>query len=58
MNVDPKTIQTIMRHSNIKTTLNIYVKAVDETRRDAMDLFGQNFATCNEPTTAGNTPVN
>jgi hypothetical protein len=41
MDVDPKTIQTIMRHSNIKTTLNIYVKAVDETRRDAMDLLGQ-----------------
>jgi integrase len=56
--VDAKTIQTIMRHSNIKTTMNIYVKAVDETRRDAMDLLGQNFATCNESATTGNTLVN
>jgi hypothetical protein len=47
-----------MRHSNIKTTMNIYVKAVDETRRDAMDLLGQNFGTCNESATTGNTLVN
>ena len=58
LGVDAKTIQAIMRHSNIKTTMNIYVKSVDAARIKAMDLLGENFAVCTENAPTGNGLVN
>lgn len=36
-NVQPKTVQKLTRHSNISTTLNIYVHAKDDDMRNAID---------------------
>jgi integrase len=36
LGVDDKTIQAILRHSNIATTMNIYVKSVTEREVEAM----------------------
>jgi hypothetical protein len=35
--VDDKTIQAILRHSNIGLTMNVYVKSVVESGINAMD---------------------
>jgi integrase len=35
---DPKTIQTLLRHSNIKTTLQVYAHSVSEDRMTAQGL--------------------
>jgi integrase len=40
LRVDDKTIQAILRHSNIGITQNIYIKHVDESGVNAMDLLG------------------
>jgi integrase len=40
LRVDDKTIQAIMRHSNIGLTMNVYVKSVAESGINAMDLIG------------------
>ena len=37
LGVDDKTIQAILRHSNIATTMNIYVKSVNESQVEAME---------------------
>jgi integrase len=37
MGVPGKTIQSILRHSNLSTTMNVYVKSVDEDSRKAMN---------------------
>jgi integrase len=36
LGVDDKTIQAILRHSNLSTTMNIYVKSVSEAQVEAM----------------------
>ena len=33
---DPKTVQTILRHANVSTTLNIYAKVFDSTQLEAI----------------------
>ena len=35
-NADPKTVQTILRHANISTTLNIYAKVFESTQIEAV----------------------
>jgi hypothetical protein len=37
LKVDDKTIQAILRHSNVSLTQNIYIKSVTELQVDAMD---------------------
>lgn len=36
-NVDAKTVSTIMGHSNLSTTLNIYTDVTEEMKKSAMD---------------------
>jgi integrase len=40
LRVDDKTIQAILRHSNIGLTMNVYVKSVAVSGVNAMDLLG------------------
>jgi integrase len=40
IHVDDKTIQAILRHSNIGLTMNVYVKSVAASGVSAMDLLG------------------
>ena len=35
---DPKTVQTLLRHSNVKTTLQLYAHSVSEDRMTAQGL--------------------
>ncbi len=61
LGVDHKTIQTILRHSNVGLTINVYVKSVPESQVSAMDVSGtelQNSLTCNDLTTGGKRLVN
>jgi integrase len=48
--VDDKTIQAILRHSNVGLTMNVYVKSVSQAQISAMDALGDQFSaeTCNE----------
>ena len=39
-NVDPKTLQSILGHSNISTTLGYYTMVDDKQRRKALELYG------------------
>ena len=39
LGVDDKTIQAILRHSNLSTTMNIYVKSVSEVQVEAMQCL-------------------
>jgi integrase len=48
LGVPDKTVQAILRHSNVKTTQNIYIKTIDENRVNALDLLDAKIATCNE----------
>jgi integrase len=50
LRVDDKTIQAILRHSNISLTMNVYVKSVAESGINAMDLLGAELKkpTCND----------
>jgi integrase len=43
LHVDDKTIQAILRHSNVSLTMNTYVKSVPESGVSAMDLLGVEF---------------
>ncbi len=43
LGVDDKTIQAILRHSNIATTMNIYVKSVSESQVEAMQRLENAF---------------
>lgn len=40
LRVDDKTIQAILRHSNIQVTMNAYVKSVGELEVSAMNILG------------------
>ena len=48
LGVDDKTIQAILRHSNIGLTMNIYVKSVAGSQVAAMDTLSKKFGTYNE----------
>jgi site-specific recombinase XerC len=39
MKVDIKTVQEILRHQNLKTTLEVYAKAMSETKLEAQGMF-------------------
>jgi integrase len=58
IHVDDRTIQAILRHSDIRLTQGIYIKSLNESQIGAMDLLSEKFATCNESTTPGNILVN
>jgi integrase len=58
LGVDDKTIQAILRHSNIAITQNIYIKSVTELQVSAMDTLSENLGTCNDLATNPKGPVN
>jgi integrase len=39
--VDDKTIQAILRHSNVRITQDVYIKTVEESTVNAMNLIGE-----------------
>jgi hypothetical protein len=39
LGVDDKTIQAILRHSNVSLTINVYIKSVTESQVNAMDVL-------------------
>jgi integrase len=43
LGVDDKTIQAILRHSNVGLTMNVYVKSLSESQVSAMELVGEEF---------------
>jgi hypothetical protein len=48
LGVDDKTIQAILRHSNMGLTMNVYVKSVSESQVIAMDALSEKLGTCND----------
>lgn len=48
LGVDDKTIQAILRHSNVGLTMNVYVKSVNESQVSAMDALSEKLETCND----------
>jgi integrase len=46
LGVDDKTIQGILRHSNLNLTMNVYVKSVTESQVSAMDQLSEKLGTC------------
>jgi integrase len=53
LGVDDKTIQAILRHSNVGLTMNVYVKSVNESQVSALDSLSEKFAVCNDHATPG-----
>ena len=51
MGVNDKTIQAILRHSNIGLTMNIYVKSVSESQVSAMDALSEKLGLFNNCST-------
>ncbi|URZ02810.1 tyrosine-type recombinase/integrase [Clostridium felsineum] len=43
LNVDPKTIQSLMGHSSIKTTMDAYVHSSEEKHKEATDKMNSLF---------------
>jgi integrase len=58
LGVPDRTIQAILRHSNIKTTQNIYIQSRDESRSNAMNLLDAKVVTCTELATPASHLVN
>jgi integrase len=58
LGVDDKTIQAILRHSNVGLTMNVYVKSVSESQVNAMDALGEKLGICNDHATGVKGPVN
>jgi hypothetical protein len=58
--VDDKTIQAILRHSNVGLTINVYVKSVTESQVNAMDVLSARLEkeTNNNLATGGKALVN
>jgi hypothetical protein len=50
--VDDKTIQAILRHSNLGLTMNVYVKSVSESQVSAMDALSEKLGVCNDHATS------
>jgi integrase len=44
LGVDDKTIQAILRHSNVALTINVYIKSVSELQVNAMDVLQAKFS--------------
>jgi len=53
LGVDDKTIQAILRHSNVGLTMNIYVKSLGESQVTAMDALSEKLEMCNVRATSG-----
>ncbi|MBZ5660550.1 MAG: site-specific integrase [Acidobacteriia bacterium] len=53
LGVDDKTIQAILRHSNVGLTMNVYVKSVSESQVSAMDALSEKLEMCNVRATSG-----
>ena len=53
LGVDDKSIQAILRHSNVGLTMNVYVKSVSEWQVNAMDTLSEKLGTCNDFATSG-----
>lgn len=58
LGVKDKDIQAILRHSNVRLTLDIYIKSVSESQVTAMDTLSEKFGTCNDLATEPKGPVN
>jgi integrase len=58
LGVDDKTIQAILRHSNMSLTMNVYVKSVSESQVSAMDVRSAKLGTCNDLATKESGLVN
>jgi len=58
LGVDDKTIQAILRHSNIAITQNIYIKSVSESQVSAMDSLSEKLGICNGHAPSRNVRVN
>jgi integrase len=58
LGVDDKTIQAILRHSNIGITQNIYIKSVNKSQVSAMDTLSENLGICNDHATSRDEPIN
>jgi integrase len=58
LGVDDKTIQAILRHSNVGLTMNIYVKSVNESQVNAMDSLSEKLELCNVRATSSDGRVN
>ena len=43
LGVDDKTIQMILRHSNVALTINVYIKSVTESQVNAMGVLEAKF---------------
>jgi len=52
LGVDDKTIQAILRHSNVSLTMNVYVKSVSESQVSAMDTLSEKLGVCNDHATS------
>ena len=51
LGADDKTIQTILRHSNIGLTMNVYVKTISESQTAALDSLSEKLGSCNDHAT-------
>ncbi len=58
LGVADKTIQAILRHSNVGLTMNVYVKTVAESQVNAMDALGRKLEICNDNATGRKGMVN
>ena len=58
LGVDDKTIQAILRHSNVGLTMNVCVKSVSESQVTAMDALSAKLGICTNLATVPEGPVN
>jgi integrase len=58
LGVDDKTIQAILRHSNVGLTMNVYVKSVNESQVSAMDALSEKLGICTNLATPSQKAVN
>lgn len=56
--MDDKTIQAILRHSNIGLAQDVCIKSVTESQVNAMDVLSEKFETCNDLATNATGLVN
>jgi integrase len=56
--VDDKTIQAILRHSNMRITQDVYIKTVEESTVNAMNLIGEKMEHAPPMHRSGNKSVN
>src|SRR5262245_15163410 len=54
LGVDDKTIQAILRHSNVGLTINVYIKSVTESQVNAMDVLEAKFSETSNNLPTGN----